>query len=761
MAAIMSKMELYAEWTVMPIGVNQAISSWIGEISAPQALSVCLSGYLATATAGLTSLGDGLDHGILAGTSGLGNQVQALIPLGDEKIFSIFGSLGTSGVFKTLIGMGLEKAGKILLQVGTFETSVQSLRGQLMHGDGAGLSQAVVTGLVTEARQVQAIMLESSNALSGVQKVLSILMRGDGASAQQAVVSELINDIQKNQSLSVELSDALAGLQSLKMMLAQGDGASAQQSVISALLANISNVASLRMELSDSLSNFQKNITSLSGDPVMGFQSLIISLITTNDVWAIQSLLTALNDLSASYYTVSAEIYLDGRPLSMRVINPITITYNESNVHNQITFSSADQELFAWCDPEFMPGTARIEAQIGSRMMQFIILAREGESIDFTVTGISVSDLEDGFADDIAYSLIVPTLASEIAAALTNYCPVDWRVEDWVVPVDFSFSGKPLDGIQTLAAEVGAIVRCADDGSLIVRNKRPVRPVDMSNAAPAVSYDETMVIALSHSETESSGYNAVMVDGRPQEFEAPILELEEFDDGHTPKPGETVRVRVYWGGMDPEVLSTYVTAGEIQLLNNGLVASQTETDIVVEFKDRKGSVRYPITNLISYEWEGYPASEITYNKNGNELFITSPEFAVARIKYQTEYQRYEISHHYVDLLIAVLFLAATPSVAVDVQTEDTPKYGSAISAPLLTTNATAVARGTAWIDENKYRKSNLSVTAPYLDAALDGVVAYLHDARIGSPGNYHIKSSDVIIDGPMVTNVMELEQCLI
>jgi hypothetical protein len=642
---------------------------------------------------------------------------EILQPMGDEANQSAILAMGTETLLALLVGMGLEPISKIILQIGLFNQLFQNIRNQLSRGDHTAFDQAVVSGLMAEIRKAQAVITSSSDTLTRLQAVLTTLSRGDYTVARQAIIGDMVSSITK--------------------------------------------LLSLKMELSAAEIILQKSLSTISGDPVNQAQAILSGLLATNDIQAFQKNMTALADIAAMFHSTTAEIYLDGRPLSSRVLSPITITYSEANVHNTITFSSTDPELFSWCDPLLMPDSVRIEAQIGARMMQFIIISRVGESIDFTVSGISVSDLDDSLADDVSFVLTTPTLASEIAVGLTNYCPVDWQAFDWVVPDGFSFSGKPLDGIQTLAAEIGAIVRCADDGSLIVRNKRPVRPVDMPFAAAIISYDESTVIELSHSEEEASGYNAVEVDGRQSETESPMLELEETFDGHTPEPGETVRVRVYWGGMNPDVADTYVTAGEITIMDGGQMHVQTETDIFVEFKDGKGSVGYPISKLVSYEWEGYPAEEITYDVNGKELFIPDIGFAIAKIKYETLYQRYEVANHLVDMLIAVLFPNASPSIHAIIRTEDDPKYGSVISAPLLTTNAAAVVRGTAYIDENKYPKSNLTVTTPYNDLAIDGSVAWLHDSRIGSPGNHHIKTANIIINGPMVTNSLEIEKCLI
>jgi hypothetical protein len=134
---------------------------------------------------------------------------------------------------------------------------------------------------------------------------------------------------------------------------------------------------------------------------------------------------------------------------------------------------------------------------------------------------------------------------------------------------------------------------------------------------------------------------------------------------------------------------------------------------------------------------------------------------VATVKYRSTYQRYFLDNHFVERLIAVLFLQSAPGVWVRVLTDGDSVLGPAISAPMLSSDAAATERATAWIDANKYRKSIVSVSAPYQDAAVDGALAHVNDDYIGAPGNYHIVSSRIQIAGVGVNNVLELEKCLI
>jgi hypothetical protein len=110
-------------------------------------------------------------------------------------------------------------------------------------------------------------------------------------------------------------------------------------------------------------------------------------------------------------------------------------------------------------------------------------------------------------------------------------------------------------------------------------------------------------------------------------------------------------------------------------------------------------------------------------------------------------------------LLAVLFLSSTPDISVTIRTSADPVEGDVIDAPLLTSEHAAVARGTDWIDR-QYRKSICNITAPYNDDALDGNIAFIDDDQIGAPGNYHIISSEISIEGPKITNNLRLEKCM-
>jgi len=349
-------------------------------------------------------------------------------------------------------------------------------------------------------------------------------------------------------------------------------------------------------------------------------------------------------------------------------------------------------------------------------------------------------------------------LASELADSLTNYCPVDWQAPDWVVPIEFNFSGYPIDGILALAAQIKAVVRCQDDGSLLVRKRRPIRPIYMDSGSADINYDRTLLISLSQAEEGSSGYNAIEVSGWTPEMFIPQLILEDVESG--PVIGQTVFIRVYWAGHPVSVIDTYITNGILTPIGDGLFFND-EIETTVQFKSGNASLSLPIHTLVSWEWIGDAGGEITYTQYGNELIIPNNTFRVAKIKYRSRYQRYSLSGTNVELLIAVLYLQPTDEIRMQVRTSDEPVWSPEISAEWLTDENITIERGTAEIDAMKYRKSVISVEAPYNDLAIDGLLANINDDEIGYPGNHHIESSIIVFDGPKITNKLGMEKCLI
>jgi hypothetical protein len=201
-----------------------------------------------------------------------------------------------------------------------------------------------------------------------------------------------------------------------------------------------------------------------------------------------------------------------------------------------------------------------------------------------------------------------------------------------------------------------------------------------------------------------------------------------------------------------------VTDGIITPVGGGAFFTDIE-ETTIDFINGIGNVSLPISELVSCAWIGDSGGQVSFVKHSTELSIGTGKFRVGNVRYRTRFQRYKIDMHNVERLIAVLFLSSTPDISVTIRTSDNPVEGDVIDAPLLTSEYAAVARGTDWIDR-QYRKSICDITVPYNDRAIDGNIAYIDDDHIGVPGNYHIISSEISIEGPKILNRLRVEKCM-
>lgn len=463
---------------------------------------------------------------------------------------------------------------------------------------------------------------------------------------------------------------------------------------------------------------------------------------------------------SASKYVESASvfhiipynIYLDGISIKDNV-SSLSISCSESSVHNSIEFSSINRELFNRANPNELSGSGRIEVHVGNRVLIFLVEQREGDEQEFSIWGRGLSALQDSpYAENIDYSLASPKLASEVVADIAT-CAVDWECDDWVLPIDFEFNGPPIEGISTIAAAAGFVVRSNDDGSIKIRPRFPVRPIDMADAQAAVNYDRSNLLSLSFSETKGEQFNTIEVLGWTPDIDSPQIELEE----DSPEQGDTVHIRVFWSGDVERSVETYVTDGII--IDLGM--SEDVIEQVITFEEGNANTDYPIDSIESIEWEGDSGTGLTFVKNTNELTIDDEAYRVAKIKYSVRFQRYRLSEHDVETLIAVLSTQQSlgVSVLVTIGNSEGDNPMDSISDPLLTDKNIAIIRGTAELDNSRYNKKTVTLVAPYNENAVDGVLGYFNNAEIDCLGNFHVIRSDLKFEGPKVTNEMEVVQC--
>ena len=451
-------------------------------------------------------------------------------------------------------------------------------------------------------------------------------------------------------------------------------------------------------------------------------------------------------------------IYLDGIRVTDRLTGA-SVDYHQDSTHNQVSLESADEWLYQRSRPDGS-GDNRITVQVGSREMYFLIEERSGGEQGFTLTGRSLTAIEDTpYKETETWRYDDAALASAIAEDMAGGRPLDWLAADWAVPGGFEFEGTGVQGIIKLADEVGAVVRSNDAGEFVVRPKFPVRPVHLPGAVPNVSFDrEESLLELSYTETPGTGHNAVTVYGHSPNTSAPDVEVEEPEDG-TRDVGDTAFVRVYWPGEPPKGMQRYLTDGVLVGLPK---TAEREIEEIIEFHDGTASASKPKHELISLTWLGEEPPGYNWEDGSRELSLTgvdddviSTQYKAAEIKYKTRYWRYEVREASVARVILVLEIPKAYDTTVRAVIDDGNKELDDIEAPLLTTQEAALARAMMELDSVRYLERRLTIKTPYDDRAIDGNIANLDDGRLSLNGNSLIVGARTVFDGPMVTQELE------
>jgi len=391
--------------------------------------------------------------------------------------------------------------------------------------------------------------------------------------------------------------------------------------------------------------------------------------------------------------------------------------------------------------------------QVGSRTIYFLLESRSGDEKEFTLWGRSLSAREElPYATSLEYELESSKSAQAVVEEILEVNSLDWGVQDWNLPASFEFAGVPMEGVQQIASAIGAVVRCKDDGTVYIRQRFPVRPINMNDGTVAVNYNRKNLTALGYEEGKGTGYNKIEVTGATSNVDLPTLELEES----SPLQSTDVHIRAYWAGKKPtEDPILYVTDGNADFLKDD---TSEETEVVV-FQNGVGSVAYPISSVKSTTWIGDSGVNITYEKHSSDLEIDDEAYRVATLVYNTEYSKYKLSNHDVDLLIFLLTFGGESDVSVSVKFGDGDVQAPDLAQAFLTSQSIAVVAGTAWLDSNKYSWKRITIETPYSDDAIDGVLAYINDAEVDCLGKFHIRSCKIIFDGIRILNEIKVLQC--
>lgn len=476
-----------------------------------------------------------------------------------------------------------------------------------------------------------------------------------------------------------------------------------------------------------------------------------------------QILLNKIGDLIPNIVEVNqpggltVNITLDGASI-LNLIESFSIRYSQTAIHNSIDIASSSEDLFQSANPINNYGSNRITVVVGTRTMYFLVERVDGDEESFTIFGRSISAMDDApYSAKVEIDLDAPQSVSSIANDVMNYNSVIWNATNWSLPKNYSFEGSPIEHLMNMAQIVRAVVRCQDDGSLVVRNAFTTRPIHMLNAAADVSYDRVDdLLAADFSIDLGTNEGEVSVDGYGSTLQLPTIEVEEREDN---TQGVDVFIRIYWVNEVPRILDDLVTDGV--LVSEG-TKSESIVDEIITFENGKGDAKYPIYSLGSVKWLGsMTAGSLSYKQYSSTITGNDGAFAVAKISYTTQYRRYKAGSHDVEAILAAAFIDENVGISVKVKFGDGNNEAAGITDGNLTSIEAAKQRGIAYLDANKYDQKLLSIEVPYDDDALDGNIAYINDAKILCSGNFAIINSEISVEGPKVVNKLGLKQCQI
>lgn len=440
------------------------------------------------------------------------------------------------------------------------------------------------------------------------------------------------------------------------------------------------------------------------------------------------------------------------------LISGLDITEDIEAAHSSFRFTSIAKELFDSLNP-----ADALTITLNGVAREFIVdeMGMPGD-LTFNPWGRSASCLLD---TPYHPAVTVETAGTQTAAGLALSlagCTV-WNAHDYPLPEGWSMTGTPVEIVIRLAATVGAVVQ-PDGSGIKVIPRYPVRPIDWSSSVPAALYQrETNILSLSWNDEGKTPWNSLIVTGRTTPWSAPILELEE----ESPAPGDVVHVRVYRKGTSEALFESMVTAGIVVLV--GMNMPLTVEDEPAQFSGYRAGVKYPLDNLRSFSWVGNSRGDIYWLADGRstELELAPGSYpdlegcGLAKITYQTSYDRYQLRGHNVPQLMLICSQPDNETVRVKLLVEgEREPSAPQLTEELATTQGAAVAAGTAWLDGNRYNERKISASAPHEAAALPGAVVCLADEIEGVSGAGMVQSRTIRISGPSVIDALEVVQCL-
>lgn len=462
--------------------------------------------------------------------------------------------------------------------------------------------------------------------------------------------------------------------------------------------------------------------------------------------------------------THDVRVSLDGRDISEFVFS-WSMQQALDTLHDELSMSVAPAMGDA-CDPDRLAGTARLHLEIDGAHRWFLLETRERGETEVALWGRSASAaLDTPHALAVNEVATAPRSARDLAESWAGALPLDWQLDDWQLPADFSYAGTAAEGLAALAQTAGGICRAThleDGGGLVIRSKWPTTPALLPDMAPALIYDrDTNLLSCSASVQQSAAdATAVEIDGHQASLDLPSLEIEqEGDDGDMVR-GQDVIVRGYWA-CDPGtvVAELLTTAGTVQDLGLG---TETITErLTVE--DGMASTSRPVQSLTSAVWVGRAPDTAhdapTWSPWSTSLECAESGYGIVDVEYTTSFQRWRVHGHDVAAMLFVLLLAGVDDVRLEVSlarnAADETIADEVISEPWQTNAVLAVQRACQWLYENTYNSLQLQWTAPWEANAADGVLALVHSPESGVSTACVVTSVSTSHDGLKILQELE------
>jgi hypothetical protein len=446
------------------------------------------------------------------------------------------------------------------------------------------------------------------------------------------------------------------------------------------------------------------------------------------------------------------DILLDDTSIK-HLLTDATVTHREDALHNEVDLQCISPDLYRELDPEHKKGEPRIKVVTDGNEEEFLLENIDGVPLDFSIYGVSLSAAYDDNHSYIEYVADEGTLASVIADELIP--GIAWNAQDWAIRDEFTWDGSAIKGVKRLADAIKAIIECDVTGSIMVRDRRPVRPIDMQSASYALSLDRSKIETAQKKTSRGDGYNAIDVLGPTAESKLDI-QIDVVSEP-TPIKGRDAFVRVYYPQpKEPESISTSVSAGLID--RNGVHDETVEAEQVT-FESGQGTASKPVISIDKVEWIGTNNGDVTFFPYFKYLRCEG-DYGVARITYQTRYHQYRCYGSNVDELVGRLLIpipgADDVRVVVGTGSNVNP---NAITDDLLTTEAVKLARGMAEIDANYYDRDIVGIGVFYHSEIIPGRLLLISDEVDDIVGIYHVKSTTRQYNGPLITTSVECEKC--